>query len=503
MRSKLLSASIPLVLMSSVSCTSQSKSLETDVFNFTNLIVADHNRNGVIDANDAQIQSWNWRTGGAFMMADIVDANRNGTVDHLEKGPRNEAMLKQFVPLRINAQGPVQFSHTGSSHVLVYSQDGQLEIPSSSQIAGPTTLWIAAKYFAGMNQFSGYVDFKISTRDDLEYKTTVRVAPWLMLPNSAVTKKLFIAEGPYVSAPLMKADLSKLTNVQVFNTKRWEGMWMQDTAEIGYQEVPGKSPQYAVLQADRCTGGDECDLFAPSLLSENVGVFRVRATPRKEYGMWDDWYGNLEVSAPTPQWPLGRIYYGINLNENLAHVLRKQEVQSPFVIDPTWLEIKHVDEYLNFVSDSSGKAFITVASPRTAASVSGVALDSLNLSIQNKIDRDLNVAMAATGIAFSEVIELPVLYGKGGSNNWSSPINSVHTNRVVAVGNTGEKGPLALKSSVYGPIIEAGFAKAGLKVAWVDDRAYQPQHGNVHCGTNTMKEPVVREFWRLPLLSNK
>jgi protein-arginine deiminase len=486
-----------------VSCITKHSSEELELANFSNYIVADHNRNGTIDPEDAQNQGWNWRTGGAFMMAAITDANRNGLVDGAEKGPRTEAMLKQFVPLRINLQGPVQFTHTGGEHVLVYSQDGQKEIASSSQITGPTTLWIAAKYFAGMNQFTGYVDFKVVGSSNQAFKTTVRVAPWLMLPNSAVTKKLFIAEGFYRTAPLLKADLAKLTTVQSFPANRWELMWMQDTMEIGYQEVPGKAPQYAILQADRCKSGDECDPFALSLLSESIGVFRVKATPRKEYGMWDDWYGNLEVSAPTPQWPLGRIYYGINLNENLANVLKKQEVQSPFVIDPTWLEIKHVDEFLNFVSDSSGKAYITVASPRLAASLDGTTLDSLNQYIQKKIDHDLKVAMDATGVSANEIIELPVLYGEFGDNRWSSPINSVHMDRVVAVGNTGEKGPLSLKSSVYGPAIEAGFAKAGIKVVWVDDRAYQPNHGNVHCGTNTIKEPVAIQFWRLPLLTHK
>ena len=196
-----------------------------------------------------------------------------------------------------------------------------------------------------------------------------------------------------------------------------------------------------------------------------------------------------------------RIYFGKNLNENLASILRQQEVQSPFVIDPTWLLIKHVDEFLNFVTDEKGNPKMIVASPELASKLGNIPLSPFNANIQLRIDRDVAFALKSLGMSPSDVIKFPVLYGSNGDNLWSSPINSVHLNRSVAVGNTGPSGPASLRSSPYGSAIEQGFAKAGIKTIWVDDRAYQPNHGNVHCGTNTLKEPRKTSFWTL--MSNR
>jgi len=460
-------------------------------------ILSDYNRDGVLDDQDRVASDWNWEKGGAFMMADIVDANRNKTPDYLDQGPRSQEMLKQFVTLRVEEVGSVKFSHNGGDHVLVFNQDGSQEIKSGQVLTGPQDLKIAAKYFAGMNGFKGYVNFQISG-DNGTFTTTVRVAPWIMLPNSARTNKLYIASGRYRDSNKMQEDLAKQVNVQTFNTDKWQEMWMQDTIEIGYQEVPGKDLQYAALQADRCTD-QECDRFAPTLISPTMGVFRIKSHPRKNYGNWDDWFGNLEVSHPTPRWPLGRIYHGRNLNDNLASILKLQEVQSPFVIDPTWLLIKHVDEYINFVADASGKAMVIVASPRKASEVDGNPLNAYNSNIQNMIDKDIAITLNSLGMDRSQVIELPMLYRAGGENKWSSPVNSVHLDRTVAVGNTSESGPLTVSQSLFGKATEEGFARAGIKVIWTDDRAYQPNHGNVHCGTNTLKEPVVKNYWKFPL----
>lgn len=470
---------------------------QLESFGSASAILVDHNRDGKVDAADNKPGAWDWNSGGAFMLADIVDADGNHTPDYLDKGPRTPAMLKQFVDLRITANDTVKFTHNGGDHVLVYSENGQQEIKSGSSITGPTTLKIAAKYFAGINNFSGYVRFTAEGNGS-RGEATVRVAPWIMLPNSAKTKKLFIAQGVYASAGLMQADLRKEVAVQPFSTGMWEEMWMQDTIEIGYQEVPGKGFQYAALQADRCTN-KECDHFANTLLNAETGVFRVKAHPRKNFGNWDDWYGNLEVSHPTSKWRHGRIYHGKNLNENLAGFLKQQEVQKPFILDPTWLLIKHVDEFLNFLTDNNGNPKIMVTSPRRASEINGKALDKYNQDIQNRIDRDLGIALTAVGLSSGDVIHLPMLYSQGGENDWSSPVNSVHLNRSVAVGNTSRSGPKTLAQTAYGKDIENSFREIGLRVIWTDDRAYQRNHGNVHCGTNTMKEPVFRNFWDLPV----
>ena len=287
MNVKLTVLFLGFVAINNSSCASARSSQLTSGTMEPSGIYGDYNRNGVIDEGDKTSGVWDWNSGGAFMMADIVDANKNKVPDFMDAGPRTPAMLKQFVPLRIERAGTFKFTHNGGQHVLVYKEDGKNEVKSGSQVEGPTTLMVAAKYFAGMNSFSGYVNFRIDGAAGSD-NTTFRVAPWIMLSNAAVTKKLFIADGPYRDAHFLKKSLQPFVNVQVFGTSMWQEMWMQDTIEIGYQEVPGKGIQYAALQADRCEE-KECDHFAPTLLSESFGVFRIPAHPRKGYGAWDDW----------------------------------------------------------------------------------------------------------------------------------------------------------------------------------------------------------------------
>ena len=42
--------------------------------------------------------------------------------------------------------------------------------------------------------------------------------------------------------------------------------------------------------------------------------------------------------------------------------------------------------------------------------------------------------------------------------------------------------------------IEKKLKSIGVEVAWVDDSEYQPGGGNVHCGTNTKKTPLCKNF---------
>lgn len=460
-------------------------------------IHADHNRNGVLDDGDSLRDGWNWDHHGALMLAELVDANGNKRPDGEDPGPRAPAMLKQFVPLHINLSGPITFSHNGGSHVRVFTKDGQQEISSGSNLVGPVELIIAAKHFAGVDGFSGYVKFT-AMGQEASAETTVRVAPWIMLPNSAKPKKLFIAEGLYDGSSTMTSALQSLVDVEVFGARLWQEMWLQDTIEIGYQEVPGKGVHYVALQADRCSD-KECDRFAATLLSAEFGIFRIPAQPRKGYGQWDDWLGNLEVSPPTKTWPLGRIFIGKNLNENLAQFLHMQEVQKPFVLDPTWLKIKHVDEFLNFIQDEHGQAKIMIASPRKASQLDGLRLDGTNESFQKRIDTDRDTTLRALSLTEGDVIDLPVLYTADGQPLWSSPVNSVQLGKNIAVGNSTEGSPGTLATTSYGRDIQRTFAEVGLQVAWVNDYAYHSNSGNVHCGTNVLREPVVKEFWRFSI----
>jgi protein-arginine deiminase len=279
-------------------------------------------------------------------------------------------------------------------------------------------------------------------------------------------------------------------------------MWMQDTMEIGYTQLPGRAAMHVVLRANR--GQDD---YPATLLGPGMGYLEVGA-PRSTPGgdAWVDWYGNLEASPPVPGWPLGRIYYGHNtatgmkLHPEVVAFLEAQEVQAPFWVDTSWLTIKHVDEILTFVPATDGSVRLLVASPREAGVLYPANYGPYNQGIQDKIDRTLHGGsyvvngstvqydgiLAILNLDETAVVELPLFYTNGHSD-WSNPINGLFLGGAFVAGATDV---WQAERDVTATRLQA----LGLDVVWVDDAVYQHNLGNVHCATNATREPVVPQF---------
>lgn len=484
------------------------------------LIYADTNRDGIVDELDKNpSKGWNSEEGGAYFIANVDDDDSDGIPDAEDNIVNGKKDALDLARIKIEMD-PQTYEQT---RYLTLSLGGDRGLVNLFQITAgkDKNIWkavngkitprshsielgIEAKHFAGTNGWDGFVEISVQATDLQgavidQASVALGVAPWIMLPNSAKTKKIFISGGWYAESKFLYEDLVDLDVVDVkkYSTKLWQEMWMQDTMEIGYTQMPGMNfPMYVVLSADRC-GEFSCDRFPRQLLSIDFGYITVPIIGRQKKGDWDDWFGNLEVSHPVPGWPLGRIYHGSNLNRGLASWLAAQKVQNPFEIDPTWLLIKHVDEIMNFVASKDGKPYLMVVSPRKAAKIMRLKnLDPYNQYVQKRIDDSTLKALQALSMDSSQVIELPLLFDKGGIGRWSNPVNSVHLNGVIAIGSTlGKDEPEALKDTKIGMDIEKTIEQIGLSPMWVNDIAYQPNHGNVHCATNTVKVPVKSRFW--------
>jgi protein-arginine deiminase len=236
---------------------------------------------------------------------------------------------------------------------------------------------------------------------------------------------------------------------------------------------------------------------------------------------WLDWFGNLEVSHPTPGHPLGRIHYGMDvvtgmaLHPDLVQFLAAQELQAPFWIDTSWLAIKHVDEVLSFLPGADGGGMVCVASPGEAAKL-GFTVDSFNAGLQRQIDRLVDGGSYTVGgqtvahpglkallaIGEERVVRLPVLFDPvalagtpprpGAHSRWSNPVNAVHANGAMLVGEASM--PAAVRADVAAKLRGAGVQA----VHFIDDRVYQDRWGNVHCATNTVREPPAGFWTRIP-----
>lgn len=485
------------------------------------IIVADTDRDGDVDADDLPGRAdWSWQR-GAFLVANLDDDDEDGVSDCDDAVANGADDADDLASIRIELGSAASASAVtlhatvleGAQNVRTFVWDGTKfsALDGVQPSAASTWLAIEANRFAGPD-WDGIVRLTVEARDAGGSKvasdeTVFRVAPWIVLPSSAVPTAIHVASGAYANQSFLgdleaAATAAGVELLPPFATSHWQEMWVQDTMEIGYTQLPGRDPMHVVLRANR--GQDD---HAGTLLGPDMGYFQVGA-PRSTTGgdAWVDWYGNLEVSPPVPGWPLGRIYYGHNtetgmmLHPDVVDFLEAQEVQAPFWIDTSWLTIKHVDEILTFVPAADGSPRMLVASPREAGLLYPGYYGAYNQGIQAKIDKaihggayvvngstvDYEGVLSLLGLDETALIELPLFYTDG-HNDWSNPINGLYLGGVYVAGGTDI---FPAEREVTQNRIEA----LGIDVVWVDDAVYQHNLGNVHCATNATRLPVVTQF---------
>jgi protein-arginine deiminase len=483
--------------------------------------VADTNRDGVVDNGDRNGRgAFDWSR-GAFVLPNIDDDDSNGksdAEDDVSTGADRDDLATIRVALGSSVLGSAKNvsvkSLGGGGYARVYSIDGGAATVVNGFVPAKANLefGVEAKRFAA-GDWNGRITYEFSALDQngvaiAKDVVVLRVAPMLLLPSSATPTAIHVATGAYSNAGFI-ADLKAAagragTTVKTpYVTSKWQEMWMQDTLEIGYAQLPGRSPMHVALRANR-----GADSYAAKLRGPNMGYLVVGA-PRSTLGgdAWVDWYGNLEVSPPTPAWPLGRVYYGHNtstgmkLHPDVVAFFEAQEVQKPFWIDTSWLTIKHVDEILTFVPGANGKPKMLVASPREAGKLYPAYYGQYNKGIQAKIDKSLDGGsyvvggktiayegvLAAVGLTRADIVELPLLYTNG-HNDWSNPINGVYLGGGrYAAGKTDYLAPER-------DVTTSRLATLGLTIEWIEDAVYQHNLGNVHCATNATRTPVIEDF---------
>ena len=454
-----------------------------------------------------QIKSVVSEKGGlVYVVPNVDDDDGDGKRDFEDtkiNGPKDLNDLSK-VPVD-GFQGRIQIIG-GNSRLRFFSPSTGRVLPqseSSITVSGEDYILVEAKSFASKS-FNGriqlnFLDGKYSSQ--ISRRVTIKVCPFIMLASSNRSKRVYIATGHrnYQNQRTIQSlrEVLNELNVPLSIHNPWGGqngsgqfheMWLQDALEIGYTQRPGQDPMWVALGGLRRT-----EKFYPKLLGEDYGYIQIgKYRPLGGGDQWADWMGNLEVSPPTGDYPMGRIYYGINsssgvgMQNSVVEFLKAQKVQAPFSIDTGWLTIKHVDEILNFVRTPQGSYKLIIASPQTAGSMSS-GYNSYNQSIQRRLDRTLSRTLSALGFPARDVIKLPVLF-KSGHNIWSNPVNSIFVNGTQILGKTD------MPSTIQNWISDT-FDTMSIKTRFIDDRRYQYNYGNIHCATNIQKLPLSEPWW--------
>ena len=380
-------------------------------------------------------------------------------------------------------------------------------------------------------------------------RAVFRVAPWVMTPNHLQVKKVFTCDMSDTDYPNPKflADLGAALEeigvpLQVVPPDVNGGdRWIQDEIEFGYSMGPGRALP-VVFDSPR---DGELDGFPEaSLLGPDFGHFQIGGSQPNSL----DSFGNLEVSPPVTvngrNYPLGRIVFGGSEYGNysgetrrmmpeLRRFLYAQKVQSPVEIYTDWLIVGHVDEILCFVPTDNEIGFqMLMASPERAHAIlerlSASGYDDVVLfkgryrrngkpaerTVKQLLDdrrfwgandiyqqyqnQNRRTLKSALGIDEKDILEIPVLF--------YPPLTK--TKRTLAyfpdMVNHLVIGEYSLVPKPYGPVVdgvdqfEQAFQDAmpARKVKFIEDwYAYHELNGEVHCGTNCLREPPPINWW--------
>jgi protein-arginine deiminase len=239
---------------------------------------------------------------------------------------------------------------------------------------------------------------------------------------------------------------------------RYGDLWVQDFFEPMYLSMPGpggRTHVTRVLFRSHQPWRDAGLELYERLRGPGVGV--VQLTPNARAGGTLDSMGNLETIPPyshnRKSYPAGRVIMGMRKPEAPSSVVRSliaaQGLQSPLLLDTSWLAVGHVDEFVQFLPAKTPRGWrVAVADPdaglkllRTAKSgghgskplfsrpkADGPTIDRAladgrlladNALAARKIKENLALLKRETGLSDSEIVRVPTLfrsYGERGSS---------------------------------------------------------------------------------------
>ncbi|KAF5125882.1 Protein-arginine deiminase type-3 [Metarhizium anisopliae] len=326
--------------------------------------------------------------------------------------------------------------------------------------------------------------------------------------------------------------------------------FIRDLFETMQASIPGPEGTVInlpiILPAPMASGSGHAPwAVADQIRSTGVGMV-TDAQPQSSRHETLDAMGNLETIPPYEfngkNFPAGRIVMGANQTAGRVPLslpfLQAQEMQDPLLIDTTWLEIQHVDEFLQFlpakISQTSRKWRVMVSDPLAALEIlQGVQAEGhgndtfttypggkrytfdtvdqvlgdgsfakTNEECARRIQGVLDVLKAETGITEDDIFRVPVLYHRsrrppipssGGLQVgafYPNAVNGLVLNDWLYVAPKQWAVVNATGTDLMQYAVEMAYEKAGYKVDFVDDWELHMNKGDIYCATNV--------FWELP-----
>uniref|UniRef100_A0A8C4EML7 Peptidyl arginine deiminase 2 n=1 Tax=Dicentrarchus labrax TaxID=13489 RepID=A0A8C4EML7_DICLA len=471
----------------------------------------DADRDNVVEKNNPNKGSWKWGSNGhgAILLVNC-DSERKywKKPDSEENFVSKVSDLKDMSVMVLRTRGPVKLPEGYKLTMHISQGDAEkgklynyfvkdYPLVLSSEVLSQEVPYIGGRaemnfYVEGLRfpdkDFDGLISINLSLLEPISEglpetpiftdKVVFRVAPWIMTPNTLNPVEVFVCSTSdnYQFLKGMKNLVTKSGyKLKICHEYVNRGdRWMQDELEFGYIDSPHQ--RFPVV-LDSPRDGKLLDFPYNELLGPDFG-YVTRVAERKDVSSLDS-FGNLEVSPPVTvngkNYPLGRILIGVafptatkgrNMTKVVQDFLWAQKVQEPIALFSDWLLVGHIDEFMTFVPAPDRKGFrLLLASPDAGYKLfRGLQKDGHG---QAKLFEGRPVNMIVLG----KNLGIPKPFGP--------KVN----------------GRCALEAEMC--CLMEGL---GLSCTFIDDFAsYHKLLGEVHCGSNVLREPFAFKWWNLEM----
>jgi protein-arginine deiminase len=310
-------------------------------------------------------------------------------------------------------------------------------------------------------------------------------------------------------------------------------VWLQD--ELEFANAVGTDGHMGVVM-DLIRDRGLADVAEEQFVGPNM----MRGVWGSGQGTSQDYGGNIEVAPPTPEYPMGRIYYGAQGRyapaDEVEELFESQAVQAPFELDSSWLCVGHVDEWfttipfegsrlgwkLVYSSDEMAWDALESMDPDTNLSrftrdkawdtpreiLADAQLRALNDTLtRDVLEPQLQILIDELDLQEEDILYIPGLFETvsqcGGA---VAALFPGMANLIVADDLSGQTtlfvpDPMVrtnVNDTSSDPVIDAFVAEMPpeLRLEFMDDwQVYHMQLGEVHCGSNVVRAPYDGADW--------
>lgn len=599
----LLSAAVSLLCASAALTTPTSDSC----------ILADTNRDGLVDWSDLPDKHGWTRDGGAIFLPNIGDASHRcpitdlteNTLDNEELASCNDASGDHLLTPELAA--PLKtLPITGiSDHAVghIYTEPeptlGRVRIFWRKDLGWESDPWHIVDRQMSFNatELSKGIELRLDGRelvtDAAVWNGTVNVVFEVTDGNKTSVDHVALKQAPVLLHHHLQQPETVLTTAGDDKSSPWQArfvkhlegtveqispdlpvvaledttdIWAQDFLEPAYASMPGPDGPISLrihLRSAQSTRRAGRQVFE-RLRGPNVGGFQ----PGRGSGFgWEEINsgGNIEtipphVSRSGDEYRSGRVitgmHFGVYPADSMLTFLKSQGAQAPLILETGWLAIGHVDELVQFLSFDNELGFtIAMADTTSALEVLAKASDAghggstiitydgditpefpetafldptvfnktiddvlndksllgVNEYAQKHIDRNIALLLEEIPLPETDILRIPTLF-KDVTFPWpQTPDGHPSRLRLAPPGERQVKsffpqsinglvlgseyvapkpwGPLVNGKDILEEAIMEIYQRANMTVRFVDD--YMSHHvrgGEVHCGTNTLRQ---------------